>query len=190
MNNIILTQCFHGTTQENAQEILNTKRFMVKKRKDHWLGTGVYFFLEDIDKAKWFVRSNPYYKGKTKCVLATTVTVPQEKYLNLDTEKGRHELNSFINDFKEMQPSVTLNPEINNDNSSRHCFYIDMFRRYNNYLACKYTFTNTKTIKSENINAEVFNERSLSTAILNNNIQLCVFDQGLIDFTSVREIMI
>lgn len=47
---------YHGTTTQNAQNILK-ENFIIpdKKNYDNWLGRGAYFFLEDIFAFKWCV---------------------------------------------------------------------------------------------------------------------------------------
>ena len=46
---MVETIVYHGTTTENAQNILK-ENFTIPKRinYNYWLGRGVYFFLEDI----------------------------------------------------------------------------------------------------------------------------------------------
>ncbi|MFR2561553.1 MAG: hypothetical protein ACLS8R_01670 [Anaeromassilibacillus sp.] len=43
---------YHGTDRERAEKIL-AGAFRVKANDEHWLGTGVYFYL-DASLARWW----------------------------------------------------------------------------------------------------------------------------------------
>jgi len=63
MEHILKLQVYHGTDFEIAQKIC-TEEFICKKSLEHWLGNGIYFYL-DKSLAKWWT-TNPSKKFGTK----------------------------------------------------------------------------------------------------------------------------
>ncbi|ACV60977.1 hypothetical protein Dtox_0013 [Desulfofarcimen acetoxidans DSM 771] len=52
---------FHGTTAENAKEIIKTRYFKYSMDDEEWLGEGVYFFEKDIKQAYYYcVKAKKY----------------------------------------------------------------------------------------------------------------------------------
>ncbi|QTJ57234.1 hypothetical protein [Dolosigranulum pigrum] len=93
----------HGTIKKYADKILEEKEFKIIERDDHWLGNGVYFFIEDIDKAIWWSgEAQKRYKRKygdteDKAVLLVKNFKTQTNELfDLDSEQSRNELNDAI----------------------------------------------------------------------------------------------
>ena len=41
----------HGTIKKFSDLILIEKKFVMNSRKDHWLGNGIYFFVDDLEQA-------------------------------------------------------------------------------------------------------------------------------------------
>ena len=59
MGNVLKLQVYHGTEFEIAQKICK-EEFICKKNLEHWLGNGIYFYL-DKPLAKWWT-TNPSKK--------------------------------------------------------------------------------------------------------------------------------
>jgi len=52
---------YHGTTRESALKILASKKFLISKGKNQWLGEGVYFFENDLKQAyNWCTKARKY----------------------------------------------------------------------------------------------------------------------------------
>lgn len=49
--------CFHGTSEKKALSIMMDQQFRVRNRSNHWLGNGVYFFVDDEKQAEWWARN-------------------------------------------------------------------------------------------------------------------------------------
>lgn len=87
--------CYHGTGLKNYQEIVECGSFTFRPRKNHWLGGGVYFFVDDIAKAVWWARSNRPDKGTPPLVLKVEIEFDIDELLNLDYEEDLKKLNEF-----------------------------------------------------------------------------------------------
>ncbi|MFA8300668.1 MAG: hypothetical protein ACEPOV_10935 [Hyphomicrobiales bacterium] len=95
---------FHGTSSENAQEIINDS-FKPSKGNDEWLGKGVYFFTDGL--------GNPQYQAKdwaiaeawdkrakrmkysTFSIIESDISVDKERLIDLGTNEGQ-KLLSYI----------------------------------------------------------------------------------------------
>lgn len=61
---------YHGTTQENANKIVEEQSFQDSVKDNEWLGHGVYFFAY-LGHAKWWIDARRYYGIETSIVKAT-----------------------------------------------------------------------------------------------------------------------
>lgn len=170
-------QCYHGTTQDSKDLIIKEKEFTYKKRKNHWLGYGAYFFLEDKDKAIWFINANtnPEVLNKPKCIITAKIQIADKKILNLDTEADRKKLSEFVKSLEKENLNI---PNVKND--EKHCLIINLYVEYFEMQAVKYTFHDNK-IAYDDLNVCNADYSEIS----NNNIQLNVIDQKIIDFDNL-----
>lgn len=170
-------QCYHGTTQDSKDLIIKEKKFTYKERKNHWLGYGAYFFLEDKDKAIWFINANtnPEVLNKPKCIITAKIQIEDKKILNLDTEAGRKNLSDFVKSLEKENLNI---PNVKND--EKHCLIINLYVEYFKMQAVKYTFHDNK-IAYDDLNVCNADYSEIS----NNNIQLNVIDQKIIDFDNL-----
>ncbi|WP_428353235.1 hypothetical protein [Methyloprofundus sp.] len=83
---------YHGTSEENAEKIVNTT-FKRSENPDDWLGYGVYFFVDGISDPINNAKEWAMYKawsGNTKSVLYSRYNVLSAKVIGsniLDTNK-------------------------------------------------------------------------------------------------------
>lgn len=117
---------FHGTGLSNYKNIVKTKTFSFNKRDDHWLGNGVYFFVDDFKRAKKWAEGNRPDKNTTPVVIETEFEFEQGELLDLDKIDDLNKLDKFARDFKtELQRKRIL---INNiDENKFHCMLLDAF---------------------------------------------------------------
>lgn len=181
--------CFHGTTRTVANIVKDTSKFQYNFRNDHWLGNGIYFFIEDYDKAKWWAKTLARRERKSKAsVISLVATIQRNKILDLDAEKERKDFYQFVLDFIAANPVIegldftyTSSPSDENidmNEAKLRCFMLDLIQKINNYDACKYTFVDDKLIYSlPNVN---------SSLIRNNGVQLCIYNQSVIDFSTLQ----
>ena len=171
----------HGTIKKYADKILEEKEFKIIERDDHWLGNGVYFFIEDIDKAIWWSgEAQKRYKRKygdteDKAVLLVKNFKTQTNELfDLDSEQSRNELNDAIK-------IINKNEKYNFDfegltEDKKRAKIIEIYCLYRGYKATRFTFHRDPLPQHTEL-AEM--------GILNNERQICIYDQSLIDFDNI-----
>lgn len=90
---------YHGTGLSNYEEILKTQRFTFKKRNNHWLGNGVYFFIEDFNRAKRWAEGNRPNKNTVPVVIEADFSFESGELLDLDKSEDLEKVNSFARNF-------------------------------------------------------------------------------------------
>jgi len=106
---------YHGTTLDNLSKILESKEFTIIPRDNHWLGNGVYFFVDDLDKALWWsamatrrAKDSP----KNRAILfIEDYTLQRNQLLDLDSEKDRNLMADFL---KETPFKITMDIDTEN----------------------------------------------------------------------------
>ena len=89
---------FHGTTEENANEIIKNG-FQISQNDEDWLGKGVYFFIDGISNPllsaiEWATNTH----GQLNCaVLESDILIQETDILDLTTPKGLITYNSLRN---------------------------------------------------------------------------------------------
>lgn len=180
--------CYHGTIKYYSDNIFKEKKFTFKERNDHWLGNGVYFFIDDSSKAKWWsgeavklAKRNPKLtlNKKQMCpkVIYLKVDVCSSELLNLDTEEGLKLLMDFynylrINNFRVVKRK-NGNEQSENSLHEARCHVLDLLVKSEGFKACTYTFDSEKK--------NLYNSFS-SFGLVNRSRQLSVYDQSIINF--------
>lgn len=138
---------FHGTGLANYESILNEKCMRITSKKTHWLGNGVYFFVEDIDRAKWWAESNRPDKSTEPVVIELEIEFNEGELLDLDKSKALTELDTFARQFKtELQRKrIRIN---NMDESEFQCRLIDVFMSRKAYKAISRTFHASSNVQA------------------------------------------
>jgi hypothetical protein len=101
---------YHGTSLQNAKTIIN-EGFEPSLGDDHWLGNGVYFFIEGISKnpnlnaEKWAVveawdKKNKSLKYTQVGVIKAEIQVDKNNFLDLTTSDGVEILNYILESHK------------------------------------------------------------------------------------------
>lgn len=172
---MIKYQCYHGTGESNSKQIQSSKEFKFKYRSNHWLGQGVYFFINDYDKAEWWAKHNRPNKETSPVVLKCEVELKNSELLDLNTERDLIKLDDFAIDFFESLKREKITIKFK-DIHEKNCKVIDMFLEKNKgYKAVHRTFDSTK--KSLKENGAGFNLLS---------DQLCIVDQSVIPFENIE----
>lgn len=89
---------FHGTSIDSAKEILKSN-YELSIGDNHWIGNGVYFFLEGIsskpeEQSRKWAKTQAWDKLKNKlkykfyCIIKSEISVDEEKLLDLTIEHG------------------------------------------------------------------------------------------------------
>lgn len=178
-----LFKLHHGTIKKFSDRIIEEEKFVFEKRKNHWLGNGVYFFVDDFDQAAlWaeFCRRKVSRKNAktevnleelSRYVLEIDYDVEKSKYLNLDSKTDRIKLDNFIKDLKKKKVRIDAL-----DNHEALCVIMDLYVAYFMIHATKYTFTSSKP------------DNNLSLVGLDNHgEQFCIYDSCTIDFSKVKQ---
>lgn len=166
--------CYHGTTKENALSIVAGKEFINKQRKNHWLGQGVYFFIDDYDKGLfWAQNACKYKKTKKTAVMCMKILVSESNLLNLDSEKGLNEMDTYAKYFDSILKQAGIKVSFQNEHEY-HCKIIDSYCEENkDCFAVKRSFDST----NQKIGLKI-GMRHLSP-------QLCVKNQDIIPFDNI-----
>lgn len=85
---------YHGTTISKAKSIIGDGNFIFEDRPDHWLGRGIYFFVNDYDAAVWW--ANQRYSSDKKAVIEYELEIAEDDLLDLDTLTGMRAFNEFM----------------------------------------------------------------------------------------------
>ncbi|MFW3361486.1 hypothetical protein ACN2A0_02305 [Aerococcus viridans] len=167
---------FHGTTRTIARNILDTKEFTINPRSDHWLGNGIYFFVNDLEKARWWAHSTRRNNNEKKIGILKydNFEIKASRLLDLDSEHGRNILNIFLKELSEAGIHIFSSQEKSvKENRSD---LIQIFVEQKSMIASKQTFTteNPNWIKELN-----------KYEIYNNQVQLCIYENEDINFDKI-----
>ena len=180
MNTNIILEAFHGTDIRCVDSIIKTG-FICKPNKHHWLGNGIYFYL-DYYLAKWWT-TNPTDKfgvnilnaAIIKCRIAT-----KNNYV-LDLRRLK-DYTKFVDIYREEFLPMLFHGELiaaNNeliDTKTLRCTYCD-------YLNIKYKYKmiiGTFYIPTQPYMPTDYGEFFHTFNISYIESQLCVFDNSII----------
>lgn len=179
-----LFHCFHGTTIKAYQEISRTKKFTSNPRYDHWLGNGIYFFLDDEEKAVWWAKGIAERKDSPACLLYIQAKIGNNKVLDLNTERGQRNFHEFLDILHENGIVIPVPEGLKTNEEKRHffrCQVLDLLAEFGDYQASCCLFPNSsKTYMFKGLEPY---------GIMNNKgNQLCVYDQEVLDFNSFQKL--
>lgn len=190
-DNLVLTtkfNIFHGSVELAIDSILKEKHFHIEKRNDHWLGNGIYFYIDDISKAFWWatnarVKREKERKSQKKmqlkeeeAIVLFEIVIERNNLIDLDTEQDRAKINEFVRELEGLGTKLTFKEKKNEEQEKKEalCSLIDMYVNYHeNIDAVKYTFKSEKRI---------YKKLEKNYGIDNNGVQLSLFNQSLLDF--------
>lgn len=122
---VIRLKLYHATDESRVQSILNGG-FVCKTNDEHWLGNGIYFFL-DYDLARWW-STNPTKKFSVKiskpAILCVDLNILSDDILDLSLLSGYLNcLDAYVRFEKETL--TTLEPEIRHSLKKLRCAFFD-----------------------------------------------------------------
>ena len=136
---------YHGTCSKHLNSIVKygLDPAKVKKRTDHWLGQGIYFY-KDMQHAEWWAEdqcTKPYNRNTYPIIFRARLSAEKERILDLDESmqldfffdfmlQTWEEINEYYADEK---PEFT--PE------TFRAVYFDYFKQINNIAIIIYTFS-------------------------------------------------
>ncbi|EEO6484157.1 hypothetical protein G6H35_000444 [Listeria monocytogenes] len=170
--------CYHGTITEVASEILEVRKFNPKYRNNHWLGNGVYFFIDDPTSAQIWPTLHRINKGKESGVIYCKVEVYRDRLLDLDTEA---DLKNFEEYLKQIENEYRIEV-VGKKAEEVRCFVMDLLPKNDDENAIdviKYTF-----VKGEYISMTY--PQSMGMGLELHGAQICVRNQECIDKDSLK----
>lgn len=182
---------YHGTIEEYAP-LIEENGFdpkFSKKRDDHWLGQGVYFFDKE-DLATWWaknVQKNFYDKCNILCdtvVYTVDIAVHKNQYSDLDSYLKISEFWRFLLEsieyFNKLPFAFGIKLHEKNISKVRATFF-DKYKETYNYLVLKKTFSKSQAsyIASASNKIVDFLAKALNVFIL--EPQYCVSSKNCIE---------
>ncbi|MGJ8731231.1 hypothetical protein ACRW9N_12280 [Listeria aquatica] len=166
---------FHGTYKDKCNQIMRDG-FVYKHRNNHWLGNGIYFFIDDPHMADiWPKISIRNCRSKREtAILFCKIMVKRERLFDLDTERDLLRFDDYLKQIKKeyrLEFSNVSNEEV-------RCMVMDTLpldEDFGAIDAIKYTFSKDSgpRYESEKIGLEphgpqlcVRNEKCIDTNTL------------------------
>ena len=70
---------YHGTSLNNAHNILNEGKFKISNTDTEWLGSGIYFYYDINDAYGW---------RNTEAILHSVIKIENDEFLDIDSTQG------------------------------------------------------------------------------------------------------
>ena len=160
---------YHGTSKEAYYEI-KKHGFKNTHRNDHWLGQGIYFFQDDLDKAEWFstqCKSVKYGKG-VPCVIKAVIKVEEKRFLNMCSSNGFQKFEKAYEEFKKNIYEFRINIEFENNDAIKNEIVCVIYDNIENIDVISNVFPNDSYIS--HLNKEICTKG----LIVSRHTQLCV----------------
>lgn len=133
---------FHATSLDNWNKI-NKDGFLInKKRKNEWLGHGIYLFTYKIDAQSW--AKGTYYCSPNPVVLKCMIEVEEDKYLDLDNPEEMHKYDKYYNEILQLLSKEGKSVVFKNKYEGM-CFGLNIYKKDKNIDLIKHTFPNNRT---------------------------------------------
>lgn len=154
---------YHATKKESAASILE-KGFVLKRRENHWLGQGIYFFENKVDAETW-AKGTYYIKGDS-CIIKCMIEARESEYLNLDSPENVEALTEYTENVKAVLSKKGISHVFDNEHVHL-CWALDLFKADKGIKVIKRTFENQRTRK---INGYKYNK---SLGLKYYEVQIC-----------------
>lgn len=156
---------YHGTTQENANKILEQQYFKESTKENEWLGKGVYFFAFK-DSAKWWIQADRY-KNQDTAILKAVLKYENEQFLELDDPAQLKKINEYMKYIASQNKVVRDLYLEQQDKAKVWCFVCNLIKRIEpNIGMIAYTFQRKDCYSH--------------TKLYSNHRQICVSKQEII----------
>ncbi|MCZ8480274.1 hypothetical protein [Bacillus subtilis] len=178
---------YHGTFQNVVDNILD-EGFKPKKRINHWLGQGTYFYTEK-KLAQWFITRNSKTDREKKkinspiAIIKAIIEEEDSKVLNLDTTEGVDLFFQCIDDHSETFEKIEFTK---NDHINR-CIILDILTRLCGFNVIIKTFEASDHQPSyAKVNTSFFDRKIIPLNVHYKETQIRVSDQECIKSTEVE----
>lgn len=161
---------YHGTTVSNAMTIIQKQEFSTSKRNSDWLGTGVYFFANDVD-AKWWV-SHSRFQGVETAVLDCQLAYNESEHLDLDNSKISDMVEQFVEEARDYAQRGKLDFDTMS-HEKKWCFMCNFIQGlFPEYKIRSYTFEDKKRSNQSRVFGKVRKQFCVVDHSIIRNIQL------------------
>lgn len=173
----MILEVYHGTNYTNAENIIKTD-FFYEYNNEHWLGNGVYFFL-DLSLAQWWT-TKPSKKFGTKirkpAIIKVTLDIPEENILDLRKLSDYSEFISlYFNEYMPLLRSGVFDIITTNRNQVR-CSFCDYLKREYELKVIVGNFS----LLSQPYLPDKYKEFSKAMSLYYIETQLCLYDSRCI----------
>ncbi|WP_110934148.1 hypothetical protein [Paenibacillus bouchesdurhonensis] len=173
-NNVYHLLLYHGTSQNHSNNITKNGFKLPEKKKDHWIGNGIYFFREDQSQAlSWAIlKFQKCPMVSNYHVIKINIDVKGDNFLNLDSREGLFKYKEHGTNFLRKLKEEGIELEFASENEAR-CFIIDSLPKQ--YTVIQRTFEGQGTSKSIDNNHII-----KMTGLFLQGTQVCVRDEKAI----------
>jgi len=174
MNNMTY-EAYHATAEECVPFILKDK-FAYKFDDEHWLGNGIYFFI-DIDLAKWWATkpSDKYgTAGKNYAIIKVLLEANSDTIFDLRELKNYNLLPQLIEEFKRETKHIFKSCKEKPTAKKFRCKFFDWLRKSLdlNLIIAYFNKIYPKYIKED--------DNNYLKDIFYAEVQLCAFNNDII----------
>lgn len=176
---------YHGTTEENGNEIIKSQEYKYDKSRNHWMGDGIYFFEDSYLAERWADDMVKKTK-KAPMVLVNKLYCDKDKCLDLTKAENKDKFRTdFIEFLNEIETIGNEDLVIGNENTSLKemlSFYYNYLKNQNGYDIIKNTFVKKNTnyattkISKKSINMDF----DLFTGLCFFEVQICASNNSVI----------
>lgn len=164
---------YHGTDFEIAEQI-KKNGFIAKESPEHWLGNGIYFFLDE-SLAKWWTKIDKPFGSKIikPAIIKCKLTFEDNKLFNLLQLNTYNEFIDMFSDFYKMycknKPTILPNWK---KLRCTFCDYVHIIKNLDGILG--------NFIKKEASYKNSSNQNFKKLLLEYTEIQICVFNEKCI----------
>lgn len=171
---------FHATDESSAQNIISDGFDIkkTKKRDNHWLGTGIYFFPHYADAQSW-AKETPYI-AKSPAILKCGISVLDDKVLDLDNPFFMNMFQEYFDEILDVLTKAGKSLTFKTDKHAMH-YGLDIYKEDKNIHFIKYTFHHHRT---KRVLKYAFNPVTYGY----NEVQYCVSDESCININEQLEL--
>ena len=170
----ILLEAFHGTDKNCAERILKSD-FKSKPNKAHWLGNGIYFYLDNSLAQWWTSKPSKTFGAKilNPAIICCKIDVNEDFVIDL---RKYEDYEMFIKIYYDHFLPLVISGRIKiklDDFRHLRCDYCDFFSQK---IVCKMIIGNFYLPTQPYLKKEHYREFSNKFKLAYTEVQVCLFD--------------
>lgn len=178
---------YHGTTEENGNNIIESQEYKYDESRNHWMGDGIYFF-EDPDLAEQWANDMVEKEKKEKkapMVLVNTLHCENDRCLDLtklkNKDKFRTDFTEFFNELKTARNGGLVIGDESTSKKEVLSLYYNYLKKQNGYDIIINTFVKKNTKYATTKMPKDFNlSYDLFTGLSFVEVQICASNNSVI----------